>query len=98
MIVYVLTMNRYGSDENHSYVSGVFTSLRQALESGVSHAEYRAYKYEPDIVMTNVDNIQYCRPICRSLDEARHLLAEFTKENEVERAEALSDAPAKDEA
>ena len=47
--VYVVTMQRWGDDESHNYVKGVFTKKAQAQKCGESERAYRGCKYEAKI-------------------------------------------------
>jgi len=51
MKIYVVTMYRWGDNENHSYVVGAFVDdLDKAVQLGHEVMEYRGGKYEPEIV------------------------------------------------
>lgn len=76
--VYAVEMCRWGSNENHSYFSGVFTSLKQALAEGIQHAQFRGGKYEPYITMTELDSIKVHNHLCRNLEEAQALYIQIT--------------------
>jgi hypothetical protein len=56
MEVYVVTMYRWGSRENHSYVRGVFSSEEKAMEAGMDEAVYRGGKYGPSVIKVVVDS------------------------------------------
>ena len=45
--LYVVHMLRYGNQENHSYVLGVFDNEEFAMSAGAAEQAYRGYKYEP---------------------------------------------------
>lgn len=47
--VYVVTMHRWGDEESHNYVQGVFTKKAQAQKCGDAERSYRGCKYEPKI-------------------------------------------------
>jgi len=47
--VYVVTMHRWGDEESHNYVEGVFTDVGEALKCGDAERSYRGCKYEPKI-------------------------------------------------
>lgn len=49
MKLYVVTMHRWGDEESHSYVEGVFTDVVDALKCGYAERAYRGCKYEPKI-------------------------------------------------
>lgn len=53
---YVATMYRWGNDENHSYVLGVFSSLENAKKAMKKEANQRGGKYEGGIVGFELDN------------------------------------------
>lgn len=42
---YVVTMHRWGEDESHNYVQGVFTKKAQATKCGEAESNYRGLKY-----------------------------------------------------
>lgn len=76
--VFTVVMQRWGSSENHSYISSINTSLKAALKEGIQHMEYRGGKYEPLIEMRYVDsNLPDCT-ICRDGDEARFILEQIS--------------------
>lgn len=50
MVVYVVTMYRYGDREKHSYVTGVFSDKAQAIKWGVDEEIFRGGKYKPEVV------------------------------------------------
>lgn len=80
MIIYVLEMCRWASSENHSYVSGVYSTLKMALKEGIEHAEFRAGKYEPKIYMTTLDTSVTHNILCDNLTEALKLYEELKDE------------------
>lgn len=49
MILYVVTMHRWGDDETHNYVQGVFSSEDDATLCGEAEKAWRGNKYEPKI-------------------------------------------------
>ena len=59
MTVFVVTMYRYGSNENHSYVLGVWSSEELALQAGEAEALWRGDKYKPEVTAWNVDANEY---------------------------------------
>lgn len=85
--VYVVHMCRYGSNELHSYVSGAYTSLKRALEEGLSHSLYRAGKYEPTVYRVGVDDSGTQRTLCDSVDSAQELYEQMTGQKWVETTE-----------
>lgn len=51
MKIYVVTMYRWGDNENHSYVVGAFVDdPDKAIRLGKEMMEYRGRKYEPEVV------------------------------------------------
>jgi hypothetical protein len=54
--VYVVTMYRWGDQESHSYVVGVFASKLQAEHVAYDEREYRGGKYEGHITEWTLDN------------------------------------------
>lgn len=55
-IVYVVTMQRWGDDESHNYVIGVFSSQEDAFEAGDVERSYRGCKYEPKVIECTLDD------------------------------------------
>lgn len=47
MLVYVVTMKRWGDEESHNYVVGVFLTEDEAYSAGEVEKSYRGFKYEP---------------------------------------------------
>lgn len=76
--IYVVEMCRWGSNENHSYFFGAYTTLKKALEEGIQHASFRGRKYEPYITMSELDTISVHNHMCRTLEEAQALYVEIT--------------------
>lgn len=54
-VVYVVTMHRWGDEESHNYVQGVFTEKAQAQKCGEAERAYRGCKYEPKITEMILD-------------------------------------------
>lgn len=54
-IIFVVKMFRWGEDEEHNYILGVFSSFQLAEAAGKSEREYRGGKYEPRITMWKLD-------------------------------------------
>ena len=53
--LYVVTMHRWGDDESHNYVQGVFSKKAQAQKAGKAEKDYRGGKYEPKISVIILD-------------------------------------------
>ena len=53
--MFVVTMHRWGDDESHSYVLGVFSTENKAIEEGKKEMDYRGMKYEPKITKVSLD-------------------------------------------
>ncbi len=53
--LYIVTMYRWGSRENHSYVIGVFSSEQKAGDAGDAEHKYRGGKYDPEIIEVEID-------------------------------------------
>lgn len=47
MKVWTVLMQRWGDDEQHHYLIGVYTNKKQAETDGGDEREYRGGKYEP---------------------------------------------------
>ena len=56
MIVYVVTMYRYGNRERHSYVCGVFTDNDEAKKWAEAEMIFRGNKYVPEITCFALNN------------------------------------------
>lgn len=55
--VYVVTMYRWGSRENHSYVLGVYTKKSLALKEAEKEQTYRGgVKYYPEVLEVELNN------------------------------------------
>ena len=50
LIVYVITMYRYGDHEKHSYVAGVYADVERAKKFGADEEVFRGGKYKYEIV------------------------------------------------
>lgn len=53
--VYVVVMRRFGREESHAYVEGIYYSLAKAKKSGKAEQMNRDNKYEPDITQHYMD-------------------------------------------
>lgn len=51
MDLYIVKMNRWGDDELHSYIEGVYDSKEKAKTMGKLEQEFRDNKYEPQILL-----------------------------------------------
>jgi len=49
MIVYVITMYRWGDEESHSYLYGVETDKKEAIRKAAGEEVQRGGKYEAEI-------------------------------------------------
>lgn len=49
MKLYVVHMYRWGDEENHSYIEGVYDTMEKAVEAEKHEREWRANKYEGKI-------------------------------------------------
>ena len=56
MIVYVVTMYRFGNREKHSYPLGVFSNYDFARRFGQDEEYTRGGKYKPDITTWEIDH------------------------------------------
>ena len=54
-LIYVVTMYRWGSWEEHSYVTGAYSTLDLALVAAKEEREYRGGKYEYEILEMKLD-------------------------------------------
>jgi hypothetical protein len=55
MKVYVVLMQRWGDEEGHHYITGVYTSEYQARLHGEHEQEWRANKYTARLVEMTLD-------------------------------------------
>lgn len=55
--VWVVTMRRWGDDESHNYLLGVFSDECKALKAGTKERDYRGCKYEPKLEQVVIDNV-----------------------------------------
>ena len=53
--LYIVTMYRWGSRENHSYVLGVYDDKELALKSAIENQIDRGGKYYPEILEFNLN-------------------------------------------
>ena len=75
--IYIVHMCRWGSNENHSYISGAYMSLKEALAEGLYHSVYRGNKYEPEICSV-IPGDGRPRVLCDSIDSAQELYKQIT--------------------
>ena len=61
--VYIVTMKRWGGDESHNYVIGVYSTFGRAEEAAELEEEYRGGKYERDVTVFK------CNKVFRDYDE-----------------------------
>lgn len=59
MKLYVVKMNRWGDTELHSYIEGVYSTKIAAEIAGKLNQEYRANKYEPEILEFPLNERRY---------------------------------------
>ncbi len=55
MKVYVVTMYRWGSHEDHSYVLGVWTNKIVAENYGITEESWRGGKYDAEVTEWDLD-------------------------------------------
>jgi hypothetical protein len=56
MKVYVTLMRRWGGEEAHHYIEGVYTTHELAMRHGIANRNYRGGKYEPHIVEMEMES------------------------------------------
>lgn len=61
--IYVVKMNRWGNQENHSYVLGVYTDIQKALNAANYEETERGGKYKAEINEMAINNSSYYRTI-----------------------------------
>lgn len=54
-LMYLITMYRWGSWEDHSYVLGAYSTLELALAAAIEERLYRGGKYEYEILEMEID-------------------------------------------
>lgn len=71
MTVFVVEMLRWGDDETHHYILGVFNSLREATKAGEIEKSWRGGKYEHKVVgfevMLSHRDVMDCEQIANHL-------------------------------
>jgi hypothetical protein len=60
--LFVVKMNRWGDDELHSYVEGVYDDIELAKKWGQAEKDFRGGKYEAEIVEFELNNTD-CPPL-----------------------------------
>jgi hypothetical protein len=53
---YIVTAQRWGKNENHSYNLGVFSKKHKAIEVAENHTKYRGAKYACIVEECEIDN------------------------------------------
>ena len=71
--VFVVVMNRWGDNENHSYVTRVTTTMEAALNAGIEESVIRDNKYEPEVICMSVDDDIVRNWIARNKEQCIHL-------------------------
>lgn len=54
--VYVVTMYRYSNRDTHSYVLGVYSTEKKAIDNGLTEEAHQAGKYKCEVIEFEVDN------------------------------------------
>ncbi len=54
--IYIVTAQRWGKSENHSYNLGVFSEKNEAIKVAKNHTEYRGGKYACIVEECEIDN------------------------------------------
>ena len=54
-MLHVVEMLRWGSEDDHHYIVGIFSSLPDAVKAGAVEKAWRGGKYEPRITSLDVD-------------------------------------------
>lgn len=55
MKVYTVHAKRYGNDDDHSYIIGVWSDYGAAIQQAEAHAAHRAGKYSCEIRLFSLD-------------------------------------------
>jgi hypothetical protein len=90
-MIYVVTMYRWGSRGNHSYLLGTYRSLKEAIAAAEIEVENRAGKYEYEAVGFNDDGEEFERHSYADIDDAQVSEWSVKQVNRV-LSEALTDA------
>lgn len=61
MMVFVVTMYRYGNPEAHSYVLGVWSTLDGAQKAGAAEEAWRGSKYRYRVTSWHIDADEWDR-------------------------------------
>jgi hypothetical protein len=59
--VYVVLMRRWGAEEGHHYLLGVYDSLAKAEEQGKQNRADRANKYEYIVYAFDINSNEHCK-------------------------------------
>jgi len=89
--IYVVERLRWGGEESHHYVIGVYSNLREAVKDGIEHHDYRGGcgKYQPRIIQTKIDSNEH-NTMVHNIEQAHALmdvLISPVSESELERSE-----------
>ena len=57
-MIYITTMYRWGSHENHSYILYAGESKEKAISLGVNETKHRGGKYDPEVIEM-IDDTRY---------------------------------------
>ena len=55
-IIYTVTAYRYGSNEKHSYIVGVYSKKLKSLQEAEKEEEFRGGKYSCEVVEWTLDS------------------------------------------
>ena len=60
--VYVVLMRRFGSEDNHSYIAGVYDDFDKAFHAGMREYDWRGGgKYSAEIIRTSLNADATCK-------------------------------------
>ncbi len=59
MKFYVVTMHRWGGEDTHNYVIGVYDNYELASMEGLGHKQWRGGKYEYKITEIYINKTRY---------------------------------------
>lgn len=60
--VYVVLMRRYGGEEGHSYIAGVYDEFEKAFDAGMKEYDWRGGgKYSAEIIRTSLNADGTCK-------------------------------------
>ena len=78
---FLLIMERWGDEENHSYPLALCKSLTDGLKKSLYNCEMRAGKYEPFISIVNLDT-EEISPMLKGIDLVKSVAGQLSVTSE----------------